>query len=342
MLANLLFFIETATPEEANIYSFANFFTSKCSPESTAELNKYVADGSVASVNFNGILTNKIADKTFANISSCVSVMLSPFIVRRTLCQMLSRSSFDISNIGKEKSAIYIIVPDEKTTLHFLVTTFIKQIYEALINEAQQQENNKLLVRLNFVLDEFCNIPKIPDMASMISAARSRNMRFFLMAQSMWQLKHKYDDDAETIKGNCDNWVFLTSREYDLLKEISDLCGDTFYKDFDGSIKSHPLISTSELQRFKKEYGETLILHGRNYPFVTELPDIDEYKFKFYPPVKTTERKLPKIIRYDADKVINEIKDKKRPLPFSLEVFGQETFFEDSVVQPQKSDLFDW
>ena len=89
-------------------------------------------------------------------------------------------------------------------------------------------------------------------MASMISAARSRNIRFFLMAQSLWQLNQKYKEDADTIKGNSDNWVFLTSREYNLLKEISILCGDTFFKDSDGGVRSRPLISISELQRLKK------------------------------------------------------------------------------------------
>jgi len=340
-LANMLFFIETATREEANIYNFANFFTLKSSPEETEKLSGYVANGSIASINFKNVLTNKEAKGTFGNVSSGVSNMLNPFVVRKTLCQVLSKCSFDIRNIGLLKKAIYIIVPDEKTTLHFLVTAFIKQTYEALIDVAQQQENGKLPVRLNFILDEFCNIPAIPDMASMISAARSRNMRFFLMAQSQWQLKHKYKEDADTIKGNCENWVFLTSREYDLLEEISNLCGTTIYKDSDGSIKSNPLISISELQRFKKEYGEALILHGRNYPFVTELPDIDEYKFKIYPPAKTSERQLPQIARYDVDKVIDDIKNKKRPIPFSVEVFGKETYYETSEPSVKK-DIFDW
>jgi type IV secretion system protein VirD4 len=332
MLANLLFFIDTASPDEANIYNFANYFAEKSSPGSTEKISKCVADGSIASINFKSVLTNKYAERTFGNVSSCVTNMLNPFIIRKSLCQILSRSSFDIKSIGKEKKAIYIIVPDEKTTLHFLVTAFIKQTYEALISEAQNQHYKRLPIRLNFVLDEFCNIPAIPDMASMISAARSRNMRFFLMAQSLWQLRQKYKEDAETIKGNCDNWVFLTSREYKLLDEISKLCGETFYRESDGSLKSRPLISVSELQRFKKEYGETLILHGRNYPFVSELPDINNYKFKIYPSVKKKVQQLPNINRYDVDKVISEILNQKRHLPFSFEVYGKKTYY----IEPLK------
>jgi type IV secretion system protein VirD4 len=255
----------------------------------------------------------------------------------------LSQSSFNPCNIGKEKTAIYIIVPDEKTTLHFLVTAFIKQTYETLISEAQLQPNRKLPVRLNIVLDEFCNIPTIPDMASMISAARSRNMRFFLMVQGMHQLRCKYKEDAETIRGNCDNWVFLGSREYELLSEISNLCGETVNNDFDGRITSRPLISISELQRLSKEKGESLILHGRHYPFVTELPDIDDYEFEAYPPLEPQASELPQIVPYDVDQVIDDIRLQARPLPFSMEVSGQEMFFErERMVAKARNDIFDW
>jgi type IV secretion system protein VirD4 len=216
---------------------------------------------------------------------------------------------------------------------------FVKQTYEALINEAHKREDGKLQIRLNFVLDEFCNIPRIPDMPAMISAARSRNMRFFLMAQGMWQMKQKYGDDVETIKGNCDNWAFLTSREYALLLEISNLCGSTTCKDSSGNVISRPLISVSELQRLKKESGETLILHGRNNPFVTKLPDIDDYKFRFLPPIPTEERQLPQIVHYDVDKVISDIKEQKRALPFSVETNGKEEFYEKTNP---KNSLFEW
>jgi type IV secretion system protein VirD4 len=338
-LANLLFFIETATEKEANIYNFANFYSTKSSPDATEELSQCVAEGSIASVNYKGVLSNKDAKSTFGNVAACVSTMVNPFVIRKTLCQILSTSSFDIRNFGKEKTAVYIILPDEKTTLHFLVTAFIKQAYEALIYEAQQQESKKLPVRLNFLLDEFGNIPTIPDMPAMITAARSRNMRFFLMAQGMHQLLNKYGEDANTIKGNCDNWVFLTSREHGLLSEISNLCGEILYSDFSGKMELHPLISISELQRLKKEKGEALILHGRHYPFVTQLPDVDEYAFKIYPPVVVKKMQLPKITIYNADKVISEIKENKRPVPFSKEAFGHLTFYGKGK---ERNNIFDW
>jgi type IV secretion system protein VirD4 len=344
-LAAMLFFIATASLQEASILNFANLLAAMSDPEITEKLARCVAEESIASTNFKSLLTIKGTLNTYGCVTSTATSFFTPFVVRPTLCQVLSKNSFDIRALGSSRHAVYIIVPDEKTTLHFLASAFIKQVYETLIDEAHQNEGGKLPVRVNFVLDEFCNIPKIPDMPSMISAARSRNMRFFLMIQSIWQLRQKYGDDAQTIKGNCDNWVFLTTRELDLLVEISDLCGVRNYKAADGATMERQFISISELQRFRKEYGEALILHGRNYPFVTELPDIDEYSFGDYPPVEARKRKLPEIERYNSGKVIAAITKKERPLLFSREVFGEDRYFEGPVEsggEGKKKDIFDW
>ena len=329
IFAYLLFFIDTATEDEANIYNFNNFFIYNSTPCAVLRIALCVAENSIVVANLKSVLAVRHADNTFGCIVSVAAAILRPFITRTSLNQMMSKSSFDFRKVGREKTAIYIIVPDEKTTLHFLVTIFIKQTYEVLINEAQQENNKKLPIRLNFLLDEFGNIPKIPDMASMISAARSRNIRFFLMTQGMFQLKHKYNEDAETIKGNCENIVFLYSREYELLREISILCGETHKFDVCGNVRQQPLISVAELQRLQKEKGEALILHGRNYPFMSRLPDIDEYVFKNYCEIKKNESTLPQIVFYDGKNILEKIKLGEKSLPFSIEVFGKETFISE-------------
>jgi len=226
---------------------------------------------------------------------------------------------------------------------------FIKQVYEIMISEAHKNPQKRLPIRVNFVLDEFANIPKIPEMPSMISAARSRNMRFFLYVQSMQQIVQKYDKEAHTIKGNCDNWVFLSTREKELLDEISYLCGSSSYINTFGTIERKPLISISELQRFNKNLGEALILHGRNHPLVAELPDIDDYDFKILPPYDTTKRTLPEIAMYNINKAIDAIKDSEIPLPFSVEVHGKEIFYKEKFNElkgllgnSDDDDIDDW
>ena len=64
----------------------------------------------------------------------------------------------------------------------------------------------------------------------MITASRSRNIRFNLIVQSINQLRDRYGRQAETIRGNCENWVFLHSREFSLLEELSNLSGMANYE----------------------------------------------------------------------------------------------------------------
>jgi type IV secretion system protein VirD4 len=139
-------------------------------------------------------------------------------------------------------------------------------------------------------------------------------MRFFLVAQSLHQLKGKYGEDADTIKGNCDNWVFLTSKELDLLREISELCGTLRLEDK----VERRLISVSELQRLDKQKGETLIMHARQYPIITEIADIDDYEmFKGYEPMKMKPFDLPNVSVVTASILHERVENGEIPAPFS-------------------------
>ena len=48
------------------------------------------------------------------------------------LSEMLSYSDFDIMDIGRKKTAVFLVIQDEKKTYHALATIFIKQCYESL------------------------------------------------------------------------------------------------------------------------------------------------------------------------------------------------------------------
>ena len=186
----------------------------------------------------------------------------------RPLTRILSEGTFDMNSIGLEKTAVFLVIPDDKTTLHFLATLFISQCYSALL-ETAEQFNGRLPVRVNLILEEFCNMPELKDVVPMISAARSRNIRIHMVIQSYGQLTDKYGDNvAHALLDNCGNLIYLHTREVQFLNYISELAGRNEY--------SRPLISASRLQRLKK--NETLIFHDRCYPFLTEdIPLIFEY-----------------------------------------------------------------
>ena len=213
--------------------------------------------------------TVEAPDNTQRSILSVFDQHMQIFSSQDVLIQLLASNDIDFSKLGNKKVALFLIMPDEKTTYHKLISVFIKQCYEQLILEAQAKEDRTLPVRVNFVLDEFSSLPTITDFPAMITAARSRNIRFNLIVQSENQLVARYNMEAQTIKGNCNNWLFLTSREKSLLEEISQLAGN--------KAKDIPLISISKLQRLDKNRGQVLVFYGRSYPYVSTLADISKY-----------------------------------------------------------------
>ena len=213
------------------------------------------------------------AENTKSCILSTFDQLFRVFNASSSLTKMLSDSTFNFNRIIYEKTAIFLIVPDEKTTFHFLATLFVNQCYEMLVEQAENF-SGKLPRRINFILEEFCNMPKIADIISMLTAARSRNIRFHLVVQSYEQMIDKYDEHiCKTIMDNCGNLIYLHSRELSFLQYISSLSGENKYE--------HPLLSVSRLQRIMK--NETLIFHDRCYPYmVKDVPLIFEYPVQTY------------------------------------------------------------
>ena len=221
-------------------------------------------------------------DKTLPCILSTLDSMIGIFSFSRRIQNMLDTSEVSYEELGLRKTALFLIIPDEKLTFHFLVSVFIKQCYEQLISTAFTYERKALPVRVNFVLDEFSNFPRIADMPAMISAARSRNIRFILVVQSRRQLNALYGDDAEKIKSNCKNWVFLTCREIGLLQEISELCG-TVYINGRGN---RPLLGPTQLQRLEIgwEDSQALVMRAQSFPHISWVKDFSCFPQASIPP----------------------------------------------------------
>lgn len=251
-------------------------------------------------------------ENTLGCVLTTFDTMMQDVFINKTLLSMISHMSFEYDELYTRKTVFYLIIPDEKTTFHFLASVFIKQLYEYLI-EKSYIEGGKLPIRVNYILDEFSNLPSINDMPAMISAARSRNIRFFLIVQSLSQLEHQYKEEANTIKSNCSNWIFLPSREMALLKEISELCGEIFVE----GRGYRPLFSITALQSLlvDNEYSEALILRNNMKPYISLVKD-----FSFYPQSKYEEQqqesksmksiKVISVPKFMVHQLQNEIENK--------------------------------
>ena len=209
-------------------------------------------------------------EETKGGVLSTFKQKVKLFSSRDNLSEMLSYSDFDMKDIGRQKTAVFMIVQDEKKTLHPLATIFIKQCYETLIDVAQESGGH-LPFRTNFILDEFANMPPLKDVTTMVTAARSRHIRFTFIVQNFAQLTKVYGkEDAETIKGNC-NILYLISSELQALEELSKMCGEVKSKEKEKT-SSTPLVTVSDLQRMPQ--NQVIWLRLRMMPFKTKMtPD---------------------------------------------------------------------
>ncbi len=235
---------------------------------------------------------------------------ISLFSTGESLSEMLSYSDFDMKDIGNGKTAVFMIIHDEKKTYHSLMTIFIKQCYETLI-DAAQANGGKLPYRTNFILDEFANMPPLKDVDAMVSAARSRDIRFTFIIQNFAQLNDVYGDNvAEIIKGNCGNLVYLISTEMKALEEISKMCGEVKVTDEKDKNATRPLITVTDLQKMK--LFEAIIKRLRTDPFRTKL----EPDFKMEWGIERREEEYPTRIKkevemFDLKKFVTEERSKK-------------------------------
>ena len=242
------------------------------------------------------------------------------FASRENLSEMLSQNDFDIDSIGKQKTAVFMIIQDEKKTYHALATIFIKQCYESLIDVAQHSPKGELPVRTNFILDEFANMPPFKDITTMITAARSRLIRFTMIIQNFAQLDSVYGkEDAQTIRSNCNNLLYLLTTELAALEEISKLCGEKMVKVGKGDKEreeARPLATVSDLQKMKQ--FEAIVIRTRKPPYKTYLTP----NFKL-------DWGIPKM---DADPFVER---EKKPVA----VFDLKTFMQDKKKENLMSGL---
>lgn len=263
--------IEDAEEQSVNLNSISYMTTvgeEKLGPNSTYIKEYFTMKGESSSPYVFASNTINSPGETKGGILSVFRQKIRLFASREQLSEMLAYSDFNMRDIGKEKTAVFLIIHDEKTTYHALATIFIKQCYETLIDVAQEC-GGKLPFRTNFILDEFANMPPLKDVTTMVTAARSRAIRFTFIIQNFAQLNDVYGkEDAETIRSNCGNLMYLLTTELAALEEISKLCGEIKSKK-DDKTASQPLVTVSDLQKLKM--NEVIILRNRMNPFRTKL-----------------------------------------------------------------------
>ncbi len=143
-------------------------------------------------------------------------------------------NDIDFKDMGRKPTVVFLIIPDEKENRHIFASLFITQAYKSLVELASGEEGvgGSCPHPVNFIIDEFANMPVIPGMDNKITVARSRGISFMIIIQALSQLRAKYGQDvAEIIRSNCNLQVFLATNDNETAEYFSKICGEKTIKE---------------------------------------------------------------------------------------------------------------
>lgn len=147
-------------------------------------------------------------EQAMMSVLSTVLSKLNTFIdseIEQILC---FETKVDIERFCEEKSAIFLVMPEEDNTKHFLISLFIQQYYREMLAYADEH-GGRLKNKVIMYLDEIGTIPKIESAEMMFSASRSRNISIVAIIQSLAQLEKNYGKEgASIITDNCQDTLF--------------------------------------------------------------------------------------------------------------------------------------
>lgn len=217
----------------------------------------------------------------FAILASDLQIFADSGIARLTSGNDVD---FGCLAVSDRPCAVFLVVPEGKTTRYMIATLFITQCYSELLDIAKTCPRKRLNRKVRFVLDELGNMPNILNFTTKITTALQHNIVFDLYIQSLAQLEEKYGRlQAVTIRENCGNKVYLNSLDPDTNNWFSKMLGPgtveyQTYSSENGAIleknrmshyKSRPLKMPNELPEMP--FGDMVVVRQRCHPILTHL-----------------------------------------------------------------------
>ena len=248
------------------------------------------------------------ARTTKSCIMSEVTNTITKFCTTEDVADMISSDDLDIANLNTERPfMIFVIIPDDSPVFATLSGLLVTQIASKLIRLADLNHDGRLPIRVNFILEELGSIGhSIPNLAFLMSAGRSRQIRMVLILQALEQLDSTFGSSrAEIIRSNANLWICLKLNSRNTLSELSWKCGNKIIQA--GNIyHSQPLLSEQQLMALPIGTalvfinGERKFVHlFEDYTAVFDCSDLMEI------PIAPTKKR-------DASKSINLVKIKNK------------------------------
>ncbi|MDR0491657.1 MAG: type IV secretory system conjugative DNA transfer family protein [Oscillospiraceae bacterium] len=258
------------------------------------------------------------AEQAMASVLSTVLSRLNAFLDSEMEQILCFDTAIDAEKFCNEKSAIFVVLPEEDTTKYFMVSLMLQQLYREILTVADEH-GGKLKNRAVFYLDEIGTIPPIESLEMMFSASRSRSLIMVPILQSIsGQLVKNYGKEgAEIIVDNCQDVIFGGfAPNSQTAQDLSKALGS--YTALSGSVSrgkndpsqnlqmiERPLMTADELKAMPK--GEFVVMKTGTHPTRTRLRLFLDWGITFSKPCVMEEKALRSVIYADKGELEEEI-----------------------------------
>ncbi len=202
LTATILLIAEFAQPEHRHIVSVFKVIQELLSPTGIKGKNQFqllmddLPDDHKAKW-FAGAALNS-PEQSMSSVMSTALSRLNTFLDSELEQLLCFDTELDAEKFCKEKSALFIIMPEENPNTFFLISLIIQQLYREILSVADEN-GGKLENRCVFFCDEFGTLPKIDSAEMMFSASRSRRLQIVPIIQSFAQLEKNYGKEGAEI-----------------------------------------------------------------------------------------------------------------------------------------------
>ena len=269
------------------------------------------------------------SEQGMASVMSTVLSRLNAFLDSELEQVLCFDSAIDAEHFAAEKSAIFLVLPEEDSTKNFMAGLMIQNLSRELFSVADEH-GGKLQNRVVFYCDELGTMPPF-DILPLFSAGRSRKLTLVPIIQSLAQLEKNYGKEgAEIIGDNCQDTIFggfaPNSQTAETLSKAlgsRTVLTGSISKGKDSTSQSlqmaeRALLSPDELKSLPK--GEFVVMKTGTHPMRTKLQLYFKWGIKFEEPYQVPERAQREVYYAGKEELLMNIKKSlySQPRPVSI------------------------
>lgn len=255
-------------------------------------------------------------------------------------------TEIDAERFCNEKSAIFIVMPEEDNSKYFMVSLILQQLYREILSVADEN-GGQLKNRVMMYLDEFGTFPKIESAEMMFSASRSRKVSIVPIIQSFAQLNKNYGaEGAEIITDNTQLTIFggfaPNSKSAEVLSKAMGsrtvLSGSVSRGKNDPSqslqMIERALMTPDELKSMPK--GQFIVMKTGHNPMKVKLKLFFDWGIKFETPFSLGSREVKEVKYLNKEQLESAINENYGLSDEELQEFLEKSHNEHSAPRPSE------